>query len=220
MELKITSDGSHTIYVKSLNETYHSVHGAIQEAKHVFIEAGLKKMLCFDEIKLLEIGFGTGLNAMLTLLEMEMLKQKIEYHSLEKHPLSEKITTQLNYSEQLALTLSQQKHIAKLHLSAWNESIEILPNFKFTKMNVAIENFVATTKYNLIYFDAFAPEKQPEIWSEIIFITLFNLLENNGILVTYCAKGVVKRTLKKVGFNVETLAGPPGKREMIRAIKS
>lgn len=219
MELKITSDGSHTIYLETLNETYHSIHGAIQEAKHVFINAGLKQCLNLNKITVLEIGFGTGLNAMLTLLFSENLSNNIIYHSVEKYPLPEKIIEQLNYATQLALTPTQQKLIATLYTSSWDKPYAVLPNVELLKLATSVEAFFPTATYNLIYFDAFAPEKQPEMWEESVFIKLFNLLENNGILVTYCAKGTVKRTLRKVGFVVETISGPPGKREMIRAIK-
>lgn len=217
MELKTTSDGSHTIFDSSINETYHSVHGAIQEAKHIFIEAGLKHKQQLSEISILEVGFGTGLNTILTLIEKQ--KTRLFYTTIEKFPLNISIIKQLNYSTQLNLTATQKKIFLELHTSTFQNIHSITPTFKFLKINVALENYQPSTKFDIVYFDAFSPEKQPELWQQYIFEKIYNSMNTNGILVTYCAKGIVKRALIASGFSVEKLPGPPGKREIIRATK-
>jgi tRNA U34 5-methylaminomethyl-2-thiouridine-forming methyltransferase MnmC len=219
-ELIITSDGSHSILVKQWNEQYHSLHGAVQESKHVYINAGLNEFANFknEALHILEIGLGTGLNALLTLLEFQKNKAKILYTAIEAFPLELDVVKQLNYSKIIDNEASQEYFI-KIHTCNWNEKVEIVPGFVLEKMNTKLENLKLSEQYNLIYFDAFAPRVQPELWTEEVFRKLYNLMLPGGILVTYCAKGEVKRTLKKVGFVVETLQGPPGKREMVRAAK-
>jgi len=228
--LETTEDGSHTLYVPELEEHYHSTHGAIQESMHVFIDAGLRH--CNKEhIHLLEIGFGTGLNGLLTLLEVEKLQKKVFYHSLERYPLTVAAAMQLNYPEQIkmkneTLVLLKQYQpepfFRLLHQSPW-ERVEVLtPYFTLLKEENDFshpEQFQPPRQYNLIYFDAFAPEKQPEMWQETIFQRLYTLCADDGILTTYCAKGAVRRMLQSAGFTVERLPGPPGKREMLRATK-
>ena len=217
IEIVKTADGSHSLFNAELNEHYHSIHGALQESKHVFIEAGLN--FCFErsesEISILEIGFGTGLNALLTCIKAEMKNRKVEYDSLEAFPLGKNISDELNYGE----LLGEQKVFEKLHSSNWDCSEKISPCFILNKISTSVQCFVPYKKYDLIYFDAFAPNKQPEMWTKEIFEKVFSLLNPNGILVTYCAKGEVKRNLKAAGFKIESLPGPKGKREMTRAIK-
>lgn len=228
--LETTEDGSHTLYVPELEEHYHSTHGAIQESMHVFIDTGLRH--CNNEhIHLLEIGFGTGLNGLLTLLEAEKLHKKIFYHSLERFPLTETAAMQLNYPEQIAtgakaLPVADEKITAQLfcllHQSHWERATAITPSFTLLKEETDFshpEQFQPPRQYDLIYFDAFAPEKQPEMWQETIFQRLYTLCADNAILTTYCAKGAVRRMLQSAGFIVERLPGPPGKREMLRATK-
>ncbi|MCC6837032.1 MAG: tRNA (5-methylaminomethyl-2-thiouridine)(34)-methyltransferase MnmD [Bacteroidia bacterium] len=216
-EIIQTADGSHSLYLKELDEHYHSVHGAIQEGIHVFINAGLQA--CNKEkISILEIGLGTGLNALLTLMEVERSGKQVHYTAIEAFPLEEQLIAQLNYVQVLkAEELTEQfKHI---HASAWGQEQTISKQFTLLKLEGQLQTTVFPATYDLIYFDAFGPRVQPEMWTEEIFSKMFAVLAPGGILVTYCAKGEVKRTLKKVGFVVETLPGPPGKREMVRARK-
>lgn len=217
-EFKTTSDGSHTIYLPELDETYHSIHGAIQEAQHVFIKAGLK-FVEGNELKILEIGFGTGLNALLTLLEVTNTEKKIEYTSLEAFPLSIEDVEQLNYVSELKLSDTERAYFNNLHNCAWEKLEAISPSFYLKKIEVKLWDYNSDEKFDLIYFDAFGPRVQPEMWGVDVFEKMFKCLNTNGVLVTYCAKGVVKRRLKEVGFKVESLPGPPGKREMTKAIK-
>ena len=223
-EFKITADGSHTLYVEALDETYHSKHGAIQEAVHVFIEAGLKH-LDKTQINVLEIGFGTGLNAFLTLLEAEktyfdkLSMTKINYTGIEAFPLEQEIIEELNYTAELKSTDKEKQLFKQLHKVEWEGHQKITDNFSLNKTKVELNQFETSEQFDVIYFDAFGPRVQPEMWTETIFKNLYSCLADGGILVTYCAKGSVKRTLKAVGFEVESLPGPPGTREMTRAIK-
>ncbi len=216
ISFKITEDGSHTLYLEDLDETYHSKHGAIQEAIHVFIAAGLNYV---DQPKLnvLEIGFGTGLNAFLTLQNLN--NKSVQYTSLEAYPLKENIIDQLNYREELKLDDSEVQQFDKLHQIEWGSYQEITSKFSLNKIQVDLINYKSKEKFDLIYFDAFGPRVQPEMWTKDIFENMYAMLAKNGVLVTYCAKGSVKRALKEVGFEVEPLPGPPGKREMTRAKK-
>lgn len=220
MELKKTADGSHTLFVPELNETYHSIHGAIQESQHVFIKNGLHYFNNKETISILEIGFGTGLNTLLTLLATESSSQMVNYVSLEKFPLPNELVQQLNYPTQLKIKATQTALFNHLHSCKWNTNTPISENFNLLKIEDDLADFQTTTTFDLIYFDAFAPEKQAELWTAEIFLKIYDFLKPKGILVTYCAKGEVKRTIKSVGFQLETLPGPPGKREMIRAIKN
>ena len=208
-----TKDGSHSIFLKEINETYHSLHGSISESNHVFIQNGLKTNLK-KHLKILEIGFGTGLNALLTLINAD--KKNIKYTSLEPFPLEEAIFKKLNFHELLNIN---REIFLQLHYCNWETDIQISDNFTLHKTKSTLENYKYNEQNDIIFFDAFAPDKQTEMWEKNILKKCFRLINLEGYLVTYCAKGIVKRTLKEVGFDVETLAGPPGKREMIRAKK-
>jgi len=205
-ELLQTADGSFTLFIPEVEETYHSTHGAVQESMHVFIENGLKA--CDKEaIRVLEVGLGTGLNAMLTL---QHATQKINYCALEPYPLSKEIL------EELSINKSDQLEM-KFHLSAPNEWISIHEQFSFVRMEVGLEEFQSEEKFDIIYYDAFGPRVEPGLWTLERMQQCFNLLNEGGVFVTYCAKGEVRRNLQAAGFVVERLAGPPGKREMLRA---
>lgn len=221
-----TADGSHSLYVKDLDEHYHSIHGAIQEALHVFIKSGLQYMhnKNYQEINILEIGFGTGLNALLTYLEAEKLNIKINYTGLEAFPLEDNLLKELNYAEWIANLFQHEKTNVKkifeqLHSSEWQKDVTISEHFKLNKINNTLQDLQLTRTFDLIYFDAFGPRVQPDMWEDELFSKIYSATTTNGCLVTYCAKGEVKRSLKRIGFKVETLPGPPRKREMVRGIK-
>jgi tRNA U34 5-methylaminomethyl-2-thiouridine-forming methyltransferase MnmC len=221
-EIIKTTDGSHSIYVKELDEHYHSIHGAIQESKHVFMEMGLKHIASSSpntEINILEIGLGTGLNTFLTYLESAKMNEVINYTSIEAYPISVETANQLNYLELLD-EKKNQFTFNEIHTSEWDKKNVFSKQFTFRKINNTLQQIMFDDTYHLIYFDAFGPRVQPEMWTEELFAKLYAATLPNGCLVTYCAKGEVKRTLKKVGFIVETLQGPPGKREMVRALKT
>jgi tRNA U34 5-methylaminomethyl-2-thiouridine-forming methyltransferase MnmC len=215
-EIKITEDGSHTLFIPELNEYYHSTHGAIQEAIHVYINAGLQ-FSDKNPIHILEIGFGTGLNAYLTLVEAENNKRSIVYHSLERYPVDEEQLKVLNYPEQI--DFDNKDLFKKLHETEWNQTCAISDNFSLKKINGDLKKIDFKYQYDLIYFDAFAPDIQPELWTETIFKKLYHCTNPNAILVTYCSKGIVKRALRASGFEVKRLAGPPGKHHILRASK-
>ncbi|MEZ5007556.1 MAG: tRNA (5-methylaminomethyl-2-thiouridine)(34)-methyltransferase MnmD [Chitinophagales bacterium] len=218
-ELVKTEDGSHSLFIKELDEHYHSIYGAIQESKHVFIEAGLKYFPPKSKLTILEIGFGTGLNALTTILANEALQNQINYVGVEAYPVTLEEAAALNYVEELKAE-QLQPLFDKMHMVEWERSNEITPSFTLIKKQVKFEDLqLAPNSIDLIYFDAFAPSAQAHLWEESIFSNLFQALKSGGILVTYCAKGVVKRTLKSVGFTLEALPGPKGKREMTRAVK-
>lgn len=219
MERKIirTADGSHTIRIEEWNEQYHSVHGAVAESYHVFIESGLKQVLQ-PSISILEMGFGTGLNAILTLDAALRSDLRIRYTAVDAFPIPEEEWQQLNYPEILE-SESLKEYFQKIHQADWEQWVNLSPEFELRKLQMDIREFEANEEYHLIYFDAFGYRVQPELWSEQVFNIMFRALKPGGILVTYSAKGLVRRTLQKVGFTVERLPGPPGKREMLRALK-
>ena len=221
VEVKQTNDGSNTLFVPELNEHYHSIHGALQEALHVFIKHGLQPVIenATEPIRMLEVGFGTGLNAILTLQTFLTEKATVFYDSLEKYPLKEELVTELHF-ENFILNPELLEYFEQLHAAPWNETVKISSNFSLQKIHADLETRSFPDQYyHLIYFDAFAPEKQPHLWTEEIFKKLAATLKTNGVLVSYCAKGSFKRALKAAGFAVEALPGPPGKREMTRATK-
>ncbi|NLI71784.1 MAG: tRNA (5-methylaminomethyl-2-thiouridine)(34)-methyltransferase MnmD [Bacteroidales bacterium] len=214
-ELKITEDGSHTLFVPEIDECYHSTKGAVQESLHIFIEAGL--MQCSKpEVNILEIGFGTGLNAFLTLLKSHELNQTINYIGIELYPIPVEKALQLNYPEFLN---EDSSFFNKIHISPWNEAVQIMENFTLTKLNADFTKLDLEGQFDVIYFDAFSPEKQSEMWSDKMFKKLYLCAFENAVMTTYCSKGVVRRGMESVGFSVEKLPGPPGKREILRARK-
>ncbi|HZI00007.1 MAG TPA: tRNA (5-methylaminomethyl-2-thiouridine)(34)-methyltransferase MnmD [Flavisolibacter sp.] len=218
-EIIITSDGSHTISVPEVNAAYHSRYGAIQESMHVFIKAGLHYVTqhyAQQIIKIFEMGFGTGLNALLSLIEGEKLHQTIHYTAIELYPIAEKETVALNYDEVLQI---EKSLFQKLHNSDWNKQVSITNHFRLLKEQTDLANYTADQLFHLIYYDAFAPAAQPELWTVDIFKKMYSLLHSNGVLVTYCSKGDVRRAMIAAGFTVKKLPGPPGRREILRAIK-
>ena len=218
-QLVVTEDGSHSFFVPSLDEHYHSHHGAIQESNHVFIEKGLKRVSDGkDFVRILEVGFGTGLNALLTALEAVGRGLEVEYWTLEAFPLTKEELAALNYAELMPGARAAEIWGA-LHLAAWGEMVSLCPEFRIHKMNVKVQEAILPVCFDLIYFDAFAPEKQPELWTGSIFEKMWDLTSENGILTTYCAKGSVRRSMVAAGFKVERTNGPPGKREMLIAMK-
>lgn len=224
VELIETRDGSSSLLLPDLHETYHSTHGAITESKYVFLEKGLKYFLSLNPavktVRILEIGFGTGLNVWLTALEnFEAEELVIQYTTLEKYPLSMEVIEKLNYPA-LHDHKKSKETFQKLHQVGWEIEQLIHPKFTLLKQEIDIEIFEAQPAFfDLIYFDAFAPSKQPEMWGLPILQKMNLLLSIGGILVTYCAQGQFKRDLKAAGFDIEALAGPPGKKEMTRGIK-
>lgn len=215
-----TSDGSKTIQIEGWNEQYHSIHGALQEAKHVYINAGLKTFLerqpKQNALTLLEIGFGTGLNALLTALESLNISQEICYHGIEAYPVEAEELQALGYD---TLIGSDPSIFQNIHNCSWHENHKILPHFSIVKRQAFFSDIAEVNAFDVIYFDAFGPRVQPDLWIESIFKKMYEALRPNGLLVTYCAKGSVRRCMQAVGFEVERLPGPPGKREMLRAIK-
>lgn len=216
-----STDGSSTIFLPQMNETYHSLHGAYTESEHVFINAGLNKVLVEKPIiTILEVGMGTGLNVMLTYNQVVHSKKLIFYHSLEPYPLEANIVSQLNYLQFMKGNYDRnEKAWNKIHSGNWEEEISLSFTMNFFKHKNKLEEFTPNFTADLIYFDAFAPNKQPEVWYYENLKKLYNALSKNGILVSYCAQGQFKRDLKKAGFEVESLPGPPGKKEMTRAVK-
>lgn len=209
----ITADQSPTLYLPELDEHFHSINGALQESLHIFINAGLKQIKK-NNIDILEIGFGTGLNAVLTYGEAKISKQKIIYETIEKYPLP------INIIEDLLTDNFPEKDIAiQIHKAKWEKKVKISNNFYLKKVKTDLKKFIPNNYYNLIYFDAFAPDKQPDLWTEDIFVKLYNATKENGILVTYSVKGTVKQALRNAGYFVKRLPGPAGKRHMLQAIK-
>ena len=217
-EIRETKDGSTTLFVPELNEHYHSINGALQESLHVFIRAGLEHVLQSQpQVRLLEVGFGTGLNALLTLQQVMGHRGQVQYDALEKYPLSWELVAAMHF-EKFILNPELMDYLPQLHQAPWEQTASLLPGFDLKKQEAALETHLLPAQYyHLIYFDAFAPEKQPELWTDEIFRKLYGALLPGGILVSYCAKGSFKRSLKAAGFTLEALPGPAGKREMTRA---
>lgn len=212
-----TTDGSHSLYSEEYGSSYHSKHGAVQESLHVFIEHGLRYTAAFHrEISILEMGFGTGLNAWLALLEAEKLGLKIRYTTVEAHPLPLDIALQLNYPDQLP-SPNGKAFFEQIHTAPWGEWVEITPNFTLQKIAGKLEELDLPTGFDVIFYDAFGPETQPSLWDENMMQCMAAVLNPGGVLVTFCAKGAFRRALKAAGLVVEVLPGPVGKREMTRA---
>ena len=216
-EIIKTSDGSTTIHIPEWNEQYHSIHGAIQEANHVYIQHGLNYKT-INEIAVLEIGFGTGLNSFMTFLEAQEKKLFIEYVGVEAYPIFEEELLKLNYVAELGAT-QFTKIFESFHSCSWEEKHQITSHFTLLKRKQFFHEIEDENKFDVIYFDAFGARVQPELWTEEIFFKMFLALKSEGVLVTYAAKGSVRRAMQSVGFRVERLPGPPGKREMLRAVK-
>jgi len=221
-DLILTEDGSHTLRVNEIDECYHSTHGAVQESMHIFIDSGLRGYLSVNgdksEINVLEIGFGTGLNAFLTLIEAEKLKLKVNYTTLELYPLAADDAMRLNYPEVLR---GDRGLFEQLHYSSWDVENEgdISSFFSLRKIKADFTAYELPGLYDVIYFDAFSPEKQPEMWSEAGFGKIYRKSSDGAVMTTYCAKGAVRRAMQSAGFLPERLPGPPGKREILRARK-
>ena len=213
-----TADGSATIHLEDWNEQYHSKHGAIQEAEHVFLKHGLHQFQKKSKVAILEIGFGTGLNALLTFREAMRMGFLINYTGVEAFPVAQEEIAQLNYV-QLLNQPELDAVFKQMHSIDWGAPENIVAQFGLEKVKTNFQEIAYQERFNLVYFDAFGARVQPELWTEEIFQKMFNSLKANGILVTYAAKGSVRRAMQAVGFKVERLPGPPGKREMLRAIK-
>lgn len=217
-EIIITDDGSTTIRIPDWDENYHSTHGAIQEAKHVFIKNGLDLFQNQDSISILEIGFGTGLNAFITFLET-VNKEKVNYVGVEAYPISNEEIAQMNYVTELQAA-QYQAVFDKMHSCDWESQQNITENFILTKRKQFFQDIEDKEQYDLIYFDAFGFPLQPELWSEAIFKKMYDALLPKGTLVTYACRSSIKNAMLSVGFSIEKLPGAPGKREMLRATKN
>lgn len=215
--IKTTKDGSHTIYNQQFDETYHSENGALQEANHVYINSGFR-FLNLENITIFELGFGTGLNAFLTLLEAEKQQIKVKYISVEKYPLSSTEIEKLNYCD--FFSEENKKKFDKIHELEWGREVVLNEWFTIQKEKKDFLEFIFDEKIDLVYFDAFSYNSQPELWSEQIFSKIFQAMKPNSVLVTYSAKGVVKQNLRAAGFEIQRLKGAGGKWHMLRAIKS
>lgn len=217
----ITSDdGSHSVQISGTDTTFHSRRGAIQESLHVFINAGLVYFHSINPltktIKIFETGFGTGLNALLTAIQAPKCIVNIEYHSIDKYSLPEGIFFKLNY----AGLLDESELYKAITQTPWNQLVFVTPFFKLKKIQSDLATYSFTEKFDIIFFDAFAPNDQPELWTKEVFERMSGALKDNGILVTYCSKSIVRKALQAAGFIVEKLPGPPGKREILRAMKT
>lgn len=218
----VTGDGSSSIYLPQFNEHYHSHHGAVQESKHVFMKMGWEQQEWQGGVDILEIGFGTGLNAWLVLNEIlrDPAAAIVHYTSLEKYPVALEIAEQLDYWKfGYGNASDNRQHFLSLHEAQWNAAVETYPGFVLEKLTTSLQDFETTRKYDLVFFDAFSPRVQPELWTKEIFDRMFAAMDPGGILVTYCSKGEVRRNMIAAGFRVEKVPGPPGKREMLRAFR-
>jgi tRNA U34 5-methylaminomethyl-2-thiouridine-forming methyltransferase MnmC len=214
-----TKDGSFTLLHPQLDETYHSIHGAIQESVHIYINAGLKyhldTSLSREIPNILEIGFGTGLNILLTIQYLRMKEQGFFIHSIEKFPVHDDVCKQLNYGK----LLNENTLFETLHNVKWNENIALSDDETFLKEKSDLLKFQCKHQYDVVYFDAFSPEKQAKLWTIEVFRKLYECMRSGAVLTTYSAKGKVRRNMQLAGFSVERIPGPPGKREMLRAVK-
>ncbi|MEG2509666.1 MAG: tRNA (5-methylaminomethyl-2-thiouridine)(34)-methyltransferase MnmD [Chryseobacterium sp.] len=221
-EIKTTNDGSKTLFISELNENYHSHHGALQEAEHVFIKNGLKLINDY-EINILELGFGTGLNVLVTINEYLKTDKnhKINYFSLEKYPISESEIKDLAYFE-LFSDVELKNIYQKIHQTDWENLNEIIPGFNLKKIQCDFFDLkeINLPQVNLVYFDCFGARVQPDLWEKPLFEMVSDKMNRNGLLTTYSSKGSVRRILQELNFRVEKVPGPPGKREMINAWKT
>lgn len=221
-EVKLTSDGSKTLYISEMNENYHSSHGALQEAKHVFIENGFK-LVDNCKINILELGLGTGLNVLVTIDEFLRTDKShvIHYHTLEKYPVNEHEIAELGY-ERLFCEQNMNEFLQKIHACNWSETAEILPNFYFTKYHCDFFDLknLHLPPVDLVYYDCFGARVQPDLWEMTLFRQVADKMAKGGLLTTYSSKGSVRRILQELGFDVQKKQGPPGKREMINAMKN
>ena len=216
-----TQDGSSSIYVEELNEHYHSIHGAVQESEHIFIKSGFSSdnFSSLNTVSILEIGFGTGLNALLTYFYAIETQKHVNYTAIEPYPIHSKELQLLNYGDKLPYPQAKDTFYL-LHNAEWERFESIADHFSICKHKIsALDMSFVENTYDLVYFDAFSPAVQPELWTSILFDKIYRAMKNNGIFVTYSTKGDVKRALKQVGFSIEKLKGPPGKREILRARK-
>jgi len=215
-----TSDQSNTIYVPGLNESYHSTHGAIQESRHVFIEAGFRKIAAMlERISIFEVGFGTGLNALLTQVDAETMHKHVLYTAIETFPLEEEIWSGLNYPRMLCSS-DYSTAYNRLHLAGWGRPEELSNFFHIHKIHTKLEDYSPEPgQFDLVYFDTFSPASQPELWTTEIFIKIYRAMKPGAVLTTYSVKGDVIRAMKAAGFTTEKIPGPPGKRQITRAVK-
>ncbi len=209
-----TADNSPTLYVPELDEHYHSINGAVQESQHIFINSGLN-YIKKQNINILEVGFGTGLNALLTCKEIQISNKNVYYETIEKYPINKDTYLALNQEQ-----IFNSEIFLKLHKSVWEKEVEILNNFKLKKIKIDLKTYIPKKKFDVIYFDAFSPEKQPLLWSQNIFKKLYNATNDEGILVTYSSKGIVKQALRNSGYEIKRLKGPIGKRHILRATRT
>jgi len=213
----LTEDGSTTLFIPELNEHYHSIHGAVQESMHIFIREGYEQIRNFPAC-IFEAGFGTGLNAFLTFLVSEKEGRSIHYSAIEKYPLEDHLVRLLNYPEKT--DPAKAEVFQAIHNAPWGQDIRISEHFTLHKIKGDLREVqLLDTTYDLVYFDAFGPAVQPELWTEEIFRMIYRSMKEDSFLVTYSVKGSVTRALKAAGFSLEKLPGPPGKREMTRATK-
>jgi tRNA U34 5-methylaminomethyl-2-thiouridine-forming methyltransferase MnmC len=221
-KLLLTGDGSYTVELPSMGVTYHSTRGAVQESMHVFIKEGLQYLLTVSKkrsFEIFEMGFGTGLNPLLTCIEARKAAVRIHYTAIDLYPLPESILNALAYQEQIhekdARTIFEH-----IHNTAWGNDVHIHPDFILRKEQKNLLSFMPERMFDLVYFDAFGPASQPELWTVSVFKKIYEMMHQTAVLVTYSSKGDVRRALKAAGFKVEKIPGPPGKREMVRAIKN
>jgi len=225
MEIKIiqTEDGSHSLYRPDIMESYHSFHGAMQESVHVYIKSGLDYFASKNKgaIQVFELGFGTGLNALLAWQWATENKREVIYTTIEPYPLDAVIWSQLNFAESLNSPEESKQVFEQIHLLSWGEFHQITPYFKFQKIASTLQDFeIPASQFHVIFYDAFAPKKQSELWEEAALKKVFESLKPSGVLTTYCAQGQFQRTLASAGFQVERIAGPRGKKHMVRGLKN
>ena len=222
-ELQATEDGSLTLYTPRFREHYHSTHGAVQESRHIYTGLALEGRLATwhqdkeRPLRLFEVGLGTGLNALLTALIANKEQIPIHYTSIEKYPLAEEVFHHLSYED--IVGEGSDELLRRLHESPWGEDVCITPFFTLHKVLGDLTDYTFPQALDVVYYDAFSPEAQPELWEERLFLSLYDAMNCQATLATYCAKGVVRRALQHAGFSVERLPGPPGKREVLRAVK-